>query len=148
MLNPLYKNKEPIKSKIFDEKIRNLARDSLKTVLLEKKKWFSLIFYFISFFSSYGSKSICMTLFGYFDLQNVFFFKLLIFFKRILSLKQVFSYQCCLPEDLSFKKLSSIKILIWSHFLRMRMRVLKFCFLSKFLIKFENFVAKVKYFCY
>lgn len=38
MLNPLYKIKEPIKSKVFDERIRNLARDSLKTLLLEKKK--------------------------------------------------------------------------------------------------------------
>jgi hypothetical protein len=38
MLNPLYKMKEPIKSKVFDEKVRNLARDSLKNLLLEKKK--------------------------------------------------------------------------------------------------------------
>jgi hypothetical protein len=30
--------KDPIKSKIFDDKIRNLARDSLKSLLLEKKK--------------------------------------------------------------------------------------------------------------
>jgi hypothetical protein len=30
--------KDPIKSKIFDDKIRNLERDSLKSLLLEKKK--------------------------------------------------------------------------------------------------------------
>ncbi len=38
MLNPLYKIKEPIKSKTFDDRVRNLARDCLKTVLLDKKK--------------------------------------------------------------------------------------------------------------